>query len=120
MSSCKKLVLGQKSIFLSVERCSISFVHSSDKFAGFSDSQNRELKVDQRLRPFGKQDLKSEDRKKGPSRQANEGAEKSFSPGQTIEQSWIPHPALLDVNVEIVAKPYPTLLDETNSVPGAI
>ena len=37
-----------------------------------------------------------------------------LSPGQTIEQSWIPHPTLLDVNVEIVAKHYPTLLDETS------
>ena len=31
-------------------------------------------------------------------------------PGKTIEQSWIQHPTLLDVNVEIVAKRYPTLL----------
>ena len=37
-----------------------------------------------------------------------------LSPGKTIEQSWIQHPTLLDVNVEIVAKHYPTLLDETN------
>ena len=36
-----------------------------------------------------------------------------LSPGQTIEQSWIPHAPLLDVNVEVVAKHYPTLLDET-------
>ena len=37
-----------------------------------------------------------------------------LSPGKTIEQSWIQHPTLLDVNVEIVAKHYPTLLDETS------
>ena len=36
-----------------------------------------------------------------------------LSPGQTIEQSWIPHATLLDVNVEVVAKEYPKLLDET-------
>ena len=36
-----------------------------------------------------------------------------LKPGQTIEQSWIPHATLLDVNVEVVAKHYPTLLDET-------
>ena len=36
-----------------------------------------------------------------------------LSPGQTIEQSWIPHATLLGVNVEVVAKHYPTLLDET-------
>ena len=35
-----------------------------------------------------------------------------LSPGQTIEQSWIPHATLLDVNVEVVAKDYPTVLDE--------
>ena len=35
------------------------------------------------------------------------------SPGQTIEQSWIPHPILLDVNVAMVAKQHPTLLHET-------
>ena len=38
----------------------------------------------------------------------------NLSPGKTIEQSWIQHPTLLDVNVEIVAKHYPTLLDETS------
>ena len=38
----------------------------------------------------------------------------SLSLGQTIEQSWIQHPTLLDVNVEIVAKHYPALLDETS------
>ena len=27
---------------------------------------------------------------------------KTLSPGKTIEQSWIQHPTLLDVNVEIV------------------
>ena len=37
-----------------------------------------------------------------------------LSPGKTIEQSWIQHSTLLDVNVEIVAKHYPTLLDETS------
>ena len=36
-----------------------------------------------------------------------------LSPGQTIQQSWIPHATLLDVNVEVVAKHSPTLLDET-------
>ena len=39
---------------------------------------------------------------------------KDYSPGQTIEQSWIPHATLVDVNVEVVAKHYPTLLDEFN------
>ena len=38
----------------------------------------------------------------------------ALSPGKTIEQSWIQHPTLLDVKVEIVAKHYPTLLDETS------
>ena len=38
----------------------------------------------------------------------------NLSPGQTIEQSWILHPTLLEVNVEIVAKHCPTLLDETS------
>ena len=37
-----------------------------------------------------------------------------LSPGKTIEQSCIQHPTLLDVNVEIVAKHHPTLLDETS------
>ena len=36
-----------------------------------------------------------------------------LSHGQTIEQSWFLHPTLLEVNVEIVAKHYSTLLDET-------
>ena len=38
----------------------------------------------------------------------------TFSPGKTIEQSWIQHPTLSDVSVEIEAKHYPTLLDETS------
>ena len=38
-----------------------------------------------------------------------------LSPGQTIEQSWIPHATLLGVDVEVVAKHYPTLLYETDS-----
>ena len=38
-----------------------------------------------------------------------------LSPGQTIEPSWIQHATLLDVNVEVVAKHHPTLLDETDS-----
>ena len=37
---------------------------------------------------------------------------KFLTPGQTIEQSWIPHATLLDVDVEVVAKHYPTLLDK--------
>ena len=35
-----------------------------------------------------------------------------LSPGQTIERSWIPHATFLVVNVEVVAKHYPTLLHE--------
>ena len=37
-----------------------------------------------------------------------------LSSGQTIEQNWILRPTLLEVNVKIVAKHYPTLLDETS------
>ena len=47
-------------------------------------------------------------------RSNNVGSNKvgALSPGQTMEQSWIPHAILLDVNVQVLAKHYPTLLDE--------